>query len=198
MARHKEFDPHQALEKAMFLFWQKGYAETSIGDLVKATGVQRYGLYSTFGDKHALFLDCLDYYLDVMVSQMVQGMEAEGAGWQAIEDFFSNLLFLAGEPIGEFGCLMCHSASQMGRSDQDVASKMLIYRRRLATCFEQTLAQSQLDGGLGGHLDLQKGARYLLYTTVSFFNLSKSGVPHDQLTEFVTVSLEGVKALSGA
>ncbi|MEM8860369.1 MAG: TetR family transcriptional regulator [Chloroflexota bacterium] len=180
----------------MFLFWQKGYAETSIGDLVEVTGVQRYGLYSTFGEKHAFFLKCLDYYLDVMVSQMVQGMEAEGAGWEAIESFFDTLLYIAGEPTNEYGCLMCRSASEMGRSDEDVAQKMAAYTKRLGSCFEKSLVQSQIDGVLGNQLDIKKAAHYLLYTTVSFFNLSKSGVSNDHLTEFMNVSLQGVKALS--
>ena len=58
MARHKEFDPNTALMKATHLFWQKGYAATSIDDLVVATGVQRYGLYTTFVDIVSLYIDC--------------------------------------------------------------------------------------------------------------------------------------------
>ena len=62
MARSREFNPKEALEKAMYVFWQKGYINTSIDDLVQATGVSRFGLYDEFGSKHGLFLASLDYY----------------------------------------------------------------------------------------------------------------------------------------
>jgi TetR/AcrR family transcriptional repressor of nem operon len=46
MARPREFEPHEALNRAMHLFWQKGYEDTSMADLVAATGVSRYGFYT--------------------------------------------------------------------------------------------------------------------------------------------------------
>ena len=51
MPRVREFDPDVALEKAIQLFWHKGYAETSMRDLVAHTGVAHAGLYSAFGSK---------------------------------------------------------------------------------------------------------------------------------------------------
>src|SRR5450432_4342837 len=62
MARIKEFDPDVALERALDVFWEKGYEATSIADLVSATGVQRQSIYDTFGDKHRLFRAALDRY----------------------------------------------------------------------------------------------------------------------------------------
>ena len=55
MPRTREFDPDQALEQALGLFWQRGYADTSMEDLVEVTGVSRYGLYGAFGNKRELF-----------------------------------------------------------------------------------------------------------------------------------------------
>ena len=48
MAREREFDPTQALDQAVAMFWERGYSETSMEDLVDATGVSRYGIYGTF------------------------------------------------------------------------------------------------------------------------------------------------------
>lgn len=67
MSRVREFNPDEALTKAMGVFWQKGYANTSIDDLVNATGVNRYGLYGEFESKRGLFLACLDLYQDRVV-----------------------------------------------------------------------------------------------------------------------------------
>ena len=67
MPRIREFDPAIALDQAMHLFWQRGYGNTSIEDLVVATGVSRHGLYDVFESKHKLFLACLDHYQEVVV-----------------------------------------------------------------------------------------------------------------------------------
>jgi TetR/AcrR family transcriptional repressor of nem operon len=56
MARHKEFERQQALEKAMETFWRYGYEGTSIQNLVESMGINRGSLYDTFGDKRSLFL----------------------------------------------------------------------------------------------------------------------------------------------
>jgi TetR/AcrR family transcriptional repressor of nem operon len=62
MARPKEFDRDEALGRAMKVFWERGYDNTSITDLVEGTGVGRQSLYDTFGDKLAIYLAVLDLY----------------------------------------------------------------------------------------------------------------------------------------
>lgn len=60
--RTKEFDPEVALERAVELFWERGYQKTSLHDLVERMGIGRRSLYDTFGDKHTLFLTALRKY----------------------------------------------------------------------------------------------------------------------------------------
>ena len=55
MARLKEFDTGAVLEKAMDVFWSKGFEATSIQDLVNAMGINRGSIYDTFGSKARLF-----------------------------------------------------------------------------------------------------------------------------------------------
>lgn len=62
MGRHREFDVDQALEAALAVFWRKGYEGASYTDLTQATGVERPGLYSAFGNKEALFRQALERY----------------------------------------------------------------------------------------------------------------------------------------
>ncbi|HJP62421.1 MAG TPA: TetR/AcrR family transcriptional regulator, partial [Mucilaginibacter sp.] len=62
MARTKDFDEDEVLEKAMNLFWLKGYNGTSMQDLVDGLGISRSSLYDTYVDKHTLFLRSLEHY----------------------------------------------------------------------------------------------------------------------------------------
>ena len=62
MGRPREFDTDAALEKAMRLFWAKGYEGTSVGDLTETLGISRPSLYAAFGDKQSLFRAALERY----------------------------------------------------------------------------------------------------------------------------------------
>ncbi len=79
MARHKEFDQDEALQKAMEAFWARGYEATSMQDLVEHMGINRQSLYDTFGDKHSLFLKALDRYHEVETRKLLAFVV--GAEW---------------------------------------------------------------------------------------------------------------------
>ena len=62
MARPREFDEEEVLDRALDVFWRRGYGATSVEDLTAATGLGRGSLYAAFGDKETLFLTCLRRY----------------------------------------------------------------------------------------------------------------------------------------
>src|SRR5260370_13800715 len=64
MGRPKNFSREEVLEKAIPVFWKHGFADTSLQDLEKATGVNKSGLYTEFRDKEDLFVACLRHYLE--------------------------------------------------------------------------------------------------------------------------------------
>lgn len=59
MGRNRNFDPQDVLRDARAVFAERGYEGTSVDMLVSATGVHRGSLYSVFGSKRGLFLECL-------------------------------------------------------------------------------------------------------------------------------------------
>jgi AcrR family transcriptional regulator len=63
IGRPREFDRDAALEAAMFLFWRKGFAATSMNDLCDAMGVRSPSLYAAFGSKEALYLEAVEHYV---------------------------------------------------------------------------------------------------------------------------------------
>ena len=78
MARQREFSESDALEKATLAFWERGYDDTSYDDLVNATGVSRYGLYSAFGGKKEFFLRALDHYIEMNRCEMMGSLLNDG------------------------------------------------------------------------------------------------------------------------
>src|ERR1700722_15583466 len=85
MARSKKFSREEVLEKALPVFWKRGFADASVHELESATGVNKSGLYSEFSGKEELFLASLRFYLDRMPSLGL--LMAEPLGWENIERF---------------------------------------------------------------------------------------------------------------
>lgn len=85
MARTRNFSREGVLEKALPVFWKHGFADASLQDLEKATGVNKSGLYSEFSGKEELFLESLRFYLDRLPS--LEFLVAEPFGWNNIEKF---------------------------------------------------------------------------------------------------------------
>ena len=85
MARPRNFSREGVLEKALPVFWKHGFADASLQELEKATGVNKSGLYSEFSGKEELFLESLRFYLDRLPS--LGFLLAEPLGWDNVEQF---------------------------------------------------------------------------------------------------------------
>ena len=100
MGRPKTFRREEVLEKAMHVFWKHGFADTSLQELERATGVNKSGLYTEFRDKEDLFVACLRHYLD---SQAKRGLlTKEPLGWNNVETLLKNGPLSKGEQQGCF------------------------------------------------------------------------------------------------
>jgi AcrR family transcriptional regulator len=100
MGRPKNFSREEVLEKAMPVFWKRGFADTSLQDLEQATGVNKSGLYTEFRNKEDLFVACLRHYHE---SQGKRGLlTKEPLGWNNVETFLKNGPLKKGEQQGCF------------------------------------------------------------------------------------------------
>lgn len=109
LAGKKQFDTEAVLSSATDLFRRKGYANSSVDDLVQHTGVGRSSLYSTFGNKEQLFLSIFDRYRVVMMGRLVP--RADLPPREAMELFFSDLLDTM-EAWGSGGCLLTNTCAE--------------------------------------------------------------------------------------
>ncbi|MGW2638150.1 TetR/AcrR family transcriptional regulator [Streptomyces sp. NPDC001348] len=113
MSGRKQFDVGTALDQAMRVFWQRGYADASLDALGSATGLGRGSLYGTFGTKDALFRQCLDRYASIYGAQYEHALTAHpGDPVRAVEAFFDVVLNRIADPLVPVGCLIAQSAAQ--------------------------------------------------------------------------------------
>ena len=161
MARPKAFNEEQVIDKAVEVFWAKGYEATSMQDLVDAMGIQRGSLYATFGSKQQLFLKSLNRYSVTVVKKLLEILESKPSAIESIELFFAQLvehLLTAGELRS---CLVTNSAVERGLRDEETRQKVLLLLNALEKGFYDTLLRAKEKGEISAELDLKRVANYL-------------------------------------
>jgi len=157
MARLKEFDPDEALEKAMQQFWRSGYDGTSMADLINCMGINRGSLYDTFGDKEELFKKAFEHY----VNSRVTGLRGELKSSKSVVICFRNLL----QKVGTMnqGCMVTNSAAEL-------CTKNSVVHKIIRDCMgesEEQFYQRIREGQAAGEISKDKSARDLAIYFVS-------------------------------
>ena len=161
MARPKAFNEEEVLDKAVAVFWAKGYEATSMQDLVDAMGIQRGSLYAAFGSKQQLFLQSLDRYGKVVVKQFLDILESKSSAIESIELFFAQLVehLLTAGPLRS--CLVTNSAIERGLRDAETKKQVLQLLNELEQGFYQALQRAREKGEISTELDINKLANFL-------------------------------------
>ncbi|WP_105901491.1 TetR/AcrR family transcriptional regulator [Vibrio gangliei] len=120
MARKSNFDKDEKLVEAMQLFWQKGYANTSISDLVDHLSINRFSIYNTFGDKYALYQSALNYYFEHSTKPASQVLFEPDANLTTLKQFLEQ--FAQRQKEQKFGCFIQNALLEHGISDENVHS----------------------------------------------------------------------------
>ena len=123
-------------------FWEHGYRETSVDDLVEATGVRPGSLYNAFhGGKRELFLSALARYSRLVVPEKMGALERPGASVAELRAYFDGLVSDLMSPEGRMGCLMVNSAMELAAEDSEVA--MVVRDHMSATGAERRARAAQ-------------------------------------------------------
>jgi TetR/AcrR family transcriptional repressor of nem operon len=164
MARSKEFEPEERLERARELFQEKGYNATSMQDLVDAMGLNRGSIYDTYGDKHTLFLKCLDSYNNTNRQMCTEALDKSKSPLKTIEQIIRRSLqeqMDNGKP-----CLAARSAYELGDVDAEVLHAVRENNVNFAAMFECLLGKAQEAGELPKDKDVAVLSKFI----VSSFN----------------------------
>jgi TetR/AcrR family transcriptional repressor of nem operon len=187
MPRHKEFDPENCLDQIMHLFWEKGYQDTSVADLVQRSGVQRYGLYETFGGKQELFQRALDWYLSTVISQRLIMLEEKASepSLTEIEQFFEQFIDHLDHPSSSLGCLICNTAVEVAAHDEIVVSRVQRYLERLRRAFSRALKRAKQTGEVAESTDIAQVAEFLVGSVLGLTTYARSPAPREDVKAYI-------------
>ncbi len=160
----KQFDPEIALDKAMQLFWAKGYAATGLNELVEAMEIGRKSLYDTFGNKRALFIKALDRYSQTIVSGIYRGLNnPDRPALENVRAVMRDIAAMNSKPMSP-GCLLGVSMAQFRTDDAEMAAVLRKHMQRVERAYYKAFAKAQAQGDLKPTTNVRNLARLFMGT----------------------------------
>jgi AcrR family transcriptional regulator len=179
----------QALERALDVFWRKGYEGASVADLTRAIGINPPSLYAAFGSKEGLFKAALDRYEEKHAVLWHEALAAPTA-----YEVASRLLTGVAEELGDKskprGCLMVQGALAAGE-ECDAVKKELARRREASVALvRDRFKRAKKEGDLPKDTDPATLARYVATVIHGMAVQAASGVSRAELRRVAETALK--------
>ncbi len=175
MARPREFDPKDVLQTAIELFWEKGYHDGSVDEVVKRSGVAKYGIYGTFGTKRELFMKALTQFAADRHQDIQRPIRKPDASLPEILTFFKDAPKLMTPENEPHGCLISNTGIELGLKDREIRDFVMDFFRDTAKVLQRCLARAVEKGELETSNDMAELATYLATEFRTALMLAASG-----------------------
>jgi TetR/AcrR family transcriptional repressor of nem operon len=190
MARLKEFNEEDALDKAIAIFWSKGYNGTSAQDLVTHLGLSRSSLYDTFGDKHSLFMKALQRYQKQSFEGVSNLLQQSTNIKETIKELFAQAILESFEDKITKGCFMVNSTVELAIHDTEIEKIVNANRQNMEEIFFLAVKKGQELNQISSATDPRVLARFIFNTYSGIRVLARSnGTPKQVYDDVLKVLL---------
>lgn len=189
--RPRGFDPEQALDRALEVFWEHGFQGASMAELTAAMGLSKPSLYAAFGDKEALYLKALDRYAALGADKAVRVLEAEPDGRRAIEAFLRETASMLTDPDLPGGCFVVNGAADCGGAATPPAVEAALRRslQQGEQRFRARLERARREGQLAPNARIEDLAVFFSSLLAGLGVLAKSGAKRAKLDAAITAAM---------
>ena len=188
MGRPRAFDMDQALDQALHVFWEKGYAGTSITDLTEAMGINPPSLYAAFGNKEKLFKKALDRY-EGLRDQILEEAFAAPTAREAVTRLLEGTAERLSDKCNPRGCLMVQGALSGGEECEAVKRDLASRRARVEALIRKRLRRAKREGDLPSDADAAALARFVATVMHGMAVQAAGGVAPKELRAIVNTAL---------
>ncbi|PGB68972.1 TetR/AcrR family transcriptional regulator [Bacillus wiedmannii] len=193
MARLREFDEEKALDAAMQLFWEKGYAATSLSDLTAKMEIQKPSLYSAFGDKEGLFEAALRRYTNLHAANIRTKLQNEQSVKGAIRTFFENMLEEEYKKEFSKGCFCINTMVELAPHNEKFEVLTREHQMYLAVIFQELITKGIRSGELQSDLNAKALAQTLVTSLIGLTVLMKSRPERSVIENSISIIVSLVK-----
>lgn len=187
--RPREFDIENAVADAVQVFWNKGYAGSSLPDLLEGMNLTRGSFYKAFGDKRSLFIQALNRYSDTGAQETRILLQQEGSAIESIRQSLLRVAKLSQGENGRRGCLLIAAATELASHDDEIAETVRKIIQRLQKLYMDAIKKGQLSGEINPGKDCYQLARLLVNQIEGMRVVGKVDDEFSDINEMVELTL---------
>ena len=191
MGRPRSFREDEALDAAMRIFWEKGYEGTSLDDLTSAMKINRSSLYSTFGDKEALFRRVMKQYSAGPLSFMSEALNLKTAR-AVVEALLRMSVMFLGDTGHPRGCLSIQGGLACGSGNEAVKQAMVDWRKAGLIQLQKRLQRARAEGDLRKGVDPKDLARLIMIVMNGLGIQAVNGATPAEMNRAVDLALQSL------
>lgn len=197
IGRPRSFDANQALEKALEVFWQKGYEGASLNDLTQAMGINKPSMYAAFGNKEQLFLQAIELYESRPQAYFYPALEQDTI-YDVVDYMLKGAVANLSDPTQPQGCVIVQGALSCSESASTIKQALQERRAQGSVALQQRFERAKADKDLTADADPEALAHYLA-TVLQGLNVhATNGATEQQLQQVASLTLDTFKRVSSA
>jgi AcrR family transcriptional regulator len=193
--RPREFDRGQALEKAMRLFWSRGYDAISMADLRAELGITQASLYAAFGSKEQLFQEAVELYRQTAGFSTTAALATGADAREAIRRMLQAAVDAFSAPDAPGGCLLILGATNCLRESKTVQDHLLSIRRQISQSILDRLKLGQRDGDVPTTAPVTALTAYFSTVLYGLALQSRDGASRKTLTQVVEIAMAALQQM---
>ncbi|TLP58373.1 TetR/AcrR family transcriptional regulator [Parasedimentitalea maritima] len=192
MGRPKSFDVDDVLEKALRLFWERGYEATSISDLERVMGLRPPSIYAAFGNKETLFKTCADRYVERYSGYVVEALTKEPTAAEAVMRLLSDTVDAYVHDTQPRGCLVVSGAIHCPDMDEGPRLVLEQYRKATEAAITTRIVRGQEEGDVPKDVSAPMAAKLVATVMQGFSTQARDGAGNEDLHRVAKLAVEAL------
>lgn len=190
----KQFCVEQALERALAVFWQKGYEATSMRDLLEAMGIQKGSFYATFNSKREIYIEALKHYCLTANRALHQILVDTDQPKQALHTLLLNKVEECSAAEGTLGCMGVNAAMETAPSDPDIAELIQQFFSKQEKTLQMSITKAQRLGQTAEDIHIEGVAKAIFAILMGLSIQGRAKVSSAHQAQIVDQAMRLLKA----
>lgn len=193
MTRSLTFDRTEVLDKAMMHFWAFGYGASSMQDLLSAMNINRGSLYSTYGDKRALYIESLERYKTLSFVVIERLLDDQDELPKTLQNFFNTMILNGDKQQKQIGCFVVNTIIELSKVDPELSQVAAKGMTKVRSYFEKLFTNAKKKGELSSDHDPKALALFYVNCIHGLRVSAKQGMSKEKLQQIVNTAIHVIR-----